>query len=492
MAGLKMKSATTCLLMVLFLLAAFVSLSSFYNLNIYKSCNTSNSSDDHPPDISPVTLSMPAGNCTCTIDYHRASANAIFTPAISCDCHQQSSSSALGVGNSSSSSAHDEVIKCPECPAPEVRVVEKEVVKEVVKRDRCPGVPWYAEGKEWHFPARFPLCSMDVCFNFSRCENADELLIYTYDLPVPPVRYFSRIIESRYHTTDPEKACLFLVFLDTPSPWPPHPNTLPHWNGGLNHVLVTFADGWEHRNPAPDSIGLASVMGTIVFETIFRAGFDIGIPLPGKIHSIELQTLKPKERKYLAAFRGLRYLGDRGDGTFRSRDSFREMHNGKDVIVATSCNQHNNNLARKEHPEIGVNCDEDQQVYANYTYGDVMNSTFGLVPAGRQPASYRFSEVLSAGTIPVLIADNYVKPFDTLIQWHKCLLQFPTSEMHRIVGVLRAIKEEELLKRQENCLQYYNEFLKDDETLMKTAVRALKARFVGAFPSFTEVRRRKQ
>lgn len=52
--------------------------------------------------------------------------------------------------------------------------------------------------------------------------------------------------------------------------------------------------------------------------------------------------------------------------------------------------------------------------------------------------------------------------------------------MHRIVGVLRAMKDEELLKRQERCLQYYNELLKDDETLFKSSVRALKALFLGA------------
>lgn len=315
--------------------------------------------------------------------------------------------------------------------------------------------------------------------------------MYAYDVPSPPVRWFSRIKESKYYTNDPEKACLFLVFLDNDTPWPPHPKTLPYWNEGVNHVLVIFADKWSQRGPAQDTIGMASVMGSDIHETIYRAGFDISIPLPGNQHMVELQTVKPLDRKYFLTFRGLRYLGAAGEGTFRSHDSFREMHNGKDVIVATSCNHGINDMIRKEDPKLGVHCDEDNLVHANYSFNDLMNSTFGLVPAGIQPASYRFIEVLSAGTVPVLIADNYVKPFDTLIHWHTCLLQFPTTEMHRIVATVRAMKQEEILKRQANCLRYYNEFLKDDETLVRSAVRALKARFVGAIPNFSEVKKKR-
>ncbi|KAG0579874.1 hypothetical protein KC19_4G130500 [Ceratodon purpureus] len=379
------------------------------------------------------------------------------------------------------------------CPPPVEKIVEKEVVKEVVK-EVCskPSEPWYVEGKTWHYPARFPLCSMDACFNYTKCESSEELLIFTYNTPAPPKRYFSRINESKYFTADPNKACIFLVFLDADdNPWPPHPSTLPHWNDGRNHALVIFADKWAQRGPHQASIGMASVMASDIHETTYRPGFDISIPLPGNFHVHEMQPVKILERKYLATFRGLRYLGRTGEGVFRSYDSFRGMHNGKDVIVATSCDHPINNMNREKDPAIGVHCDEDALIHRNYTFNDLMNTTFALVPAGVQPSSYRFIEVLSAGAIPVLIADNYVKPFDTLILWYKCLLQFPTTEMHRIVGALRAMKAEEIVKRQEYCLAIYEEFLKDDETLMRSTVRALKARFLGAIPNFTEVRKRR-
>ncbi|KAH8952137.1 hypothetical protein BDL97_09G069200 [Sphagnum fallax] len=352
--------------------------------------------------------------------------------------------------------------------------------------------PWHAQGKTWHRPAKFPRCSMDACFNYSRCDqNADsELLIYSDFPDFPPTMFFQKIKESKYHTDDPEKACLFFVFLpgwamDT---MPPHPNTLPFWNGGMNHVLVNFADKWFQTGPYENSIGLASIMASDMQETLYRPGFDISIPLPANHHFPDLQSVASLERKYFATFKGMRYLsGPVGEeGTLRSQDAFRNMHNGEDIIVLTSCQHPITASIKREHPELGIHCDEDEETYAKYDYIDLMNTTFAIVPAGIQASSYRFIEVLSAGAVPVLIADNYVKPFEKLIQWHKCLLQFPSSEMHRIVQVLRGLSPTEILQRQENCLYFYREFLQDDATLIRSAVRSSKVRFMGSVPMITE------
>ncbi|KAG0579875.1 hypothetical protein KC19_4G130600 [Ceratodon purpureus] len=461
-------------------LAIFACISSFYRLNSY----LSTPSWYTITDSSPLSLSMPDGNCSCTLAYLSPPAGTSQSepakvPALSCNCNKSTADVHLQGGNGSVETSSTEVkLECPLCP-PRLHTME---TVEVAKP--CPGVPWYAEGKEWHSPPKFPLCSMDACFDYSRCDNMTEPLVFTYDLPSPPHRFFGSIKKSKYWTGDPEKACLFFVFLDTQYPWPVWPKDLPHWNGGVNHVLITFADKWENRNPPSDSIGNASIMGTIVYQTTNRAGFDISIPLPGKAHITELQSVHPLQRKYFATFRGTRYLGENGDGVFRSFDSFRGMHNGDDVVVATSCRHGTNDLIRKERPHLGINCDEDAALYAKYDFADLMNTTFGLVPAGRQPNSFRFIEVLSAGAIPVLIADNYVKPFDTLIHWHECLLQFPTSQMLRIIPALRAFRPEGILKRQENCLRIYNGFLKDDDTLLDAAMQALKTRFMGVIPSF--------
>ncbi len=443
-----------------------------------------------------LSVSDSSGRCNCSMVLYSSipsrDSSREVEPSLNCSCIQATD--------------HTSILNHSDCPAkvdlqnPSIKEElkcssEDTVVKTKHESHPAAAGPWYAQGKAWHYPATLPRCSMDACFNYSRCENnaaADhDLLIYSYDSPSSPVRYFSRINESKWHTNDPQAACIFFVFVDTTYPWPPHPSSLPHWNGGLNHVIISFADKWTQWGPHTDATGFASIMASDIHETTYRAGFDISIPLPGKHHFRELQELKPlEERKYFAAFRGLRYLGfDNGseEAIFRSFDSFRNMHNGKDVIVATSCNHATNNMKREKDPILGIHCDEDDALHANYSFTDLMNTTFGLVPAGVSPSSYRFIEVLSAGAIPVLIADNYVKPFDTLIHWHRCLIQFPTSQMHRILPVLRALTKDELVRRQRNCLRIYDGFLRDDDALLQSAIHALKARFLGAAsPNFND------
>ncbi|KAG0556237.1 hypothetical protein KC19_11G037500 [Ceratodon purpureus] len=486
----------------------FACISNFYRMNSYLSTPSWFSAG---PDTKPLKLSMRDGNCTCTVDYVPPQvtglSKAAKLPTLSCKCKNETALTSMHDDGRSLTETSTKLIQflCPVCTPvegkyacpPSARTVETvEVAKacppsvhtvetvEVAKP--CPGVPWYADGRPWHFPPKFPSCTMDTCFNYSKCANMAEPLVYTYDRPSPPTRYFQGINESKYWTDDPEKACFFFVFLDTNYPWPIWPKDLPHWNGGMNHVLITYADKWESRNPPGDSIGNASIMGTIVYQSTYRPGFDIPIPLPGKAHMTHLQSVPILQRKYFATFRGTRYLGN-FDGAFRSSDEFRGLHNGEDVVVATTCRQYTNNKILEEHPELGIHCDEDRELYTKFGFKDLMNTTFGLAPAGRQPASYRLIEVMSAGAIPVLITDNYVKPLDTYIHWHDCLLEFPTSEIPRIIPALRALTTKDILYRQENCLRIYNEFLKDDDSLMEASMRALKERFMGVFPSFAHV-----
>lgn len=343
--------------------------------------------------------------------------------------------------------------------------------------------------KFWHDANTFPLCSMDTCFNFSRCASMKEFLIYAYGPPYAPISYFNALNASPWVTTDPSQACVFLVIEPEESSFlplfRPHPCTLPFWNGGLNHIIVTLADKWSETAPPPHTIGEASVLASCLQETTYRAGFDISIPLPGGTHLPHLQSLKPWRRRYFLTFKGTRYIGDK-EGNFRSDPAFRRMHNGEDVIVAVTCNHKTNNRIRKWHPEQGKGCDEDEVTYKQYDFNDLMNSTFGLAPAGRSPSSYRMIEILSAGTIPVLIADNYVKPFDTMIQWHRCILQFPTSELVRIIPALREMERQEMERRQRYCVFIYEEYLKDDATLLSSVTKSLKLRFYGMLPYFNE------
>lgn len=74
-----------------------------------------------------------------------------------------------------------------------------------------------------------------------------------------------------------------------------------------------------------------------------------------------------------------------------SLDTLHDPANG--VAVVMRCFEVHGDQLKPENVEY---CARLRSGYGNYSYGDVMNTTFALVPAGRSPASYRLGEVSSA------------------------------------------------------------------------------------------------
>lgn len=328
---------------------------------------------------------------------------------------------------------------------------------------------------------RFSSCSMDSCFDYSRCENMDELLVYHYGTEYSPAWQFKDALErSPYYTTDPEKACLFLVTVDRRVD-SGSLKSLPFWNNGLNHVVISTED--KSRSPNLEATEMASTLTTITHQSVYRTGFDLSVPLPQKWFYPEIQKLKALERKYFLTFKGARFSQEFAPGGgIRNSPILSGMHNGEDIIIATTCQQVSSSEMYLRGSELRAECARDQSIYNNFKYKDLMDSTFGLVPAGRAPSSDRLLEVLSAGSIPVIISDNYVLPFDTLIEWRRCALVFPSSQMHRIVPTLRTLDTEEVESRRDYCLFVYREFLENDDKIVASTAMALKSRFFGVLP----------
>lgn len=187
-------------------------------------------------------------------------------------------------------------------------------------------------------PTESSHCSMGSCFDYSRCDGMEELLVYHYDSPSSQAWYFKQALEkSPYYTVDPSKACLFFVTVDTRAEHALDFNTLPYWNHGLNHVIISVSDNWaKQKTLIADVAEMASTMTSSTHRTTYREGFDISVPLPQRKFYLELQRRKALERKYFLTFTGTRFLGRSG---LRNNAVLRSMHNGENIIVATTCNQ---------------------------------------------------------------------------------------------------------------------------------------------------------
>lgn len=114
----------------------------------------------------------------------------------------------------------------------------------------------------------------------------------------------------------------------------------------------------------------------------------------------------------------------------------------KGVVIAMNCfEMHGEHLL----PENLAFCDALNSTAWRHDFTDLMNTTFGLVPAGRSPATYRLAEVMSAGAIPVFVTRDYIRPFPERVDWPSFSFTFTPEEIGpAMMNALRSVTPEEL------------------------------------------------
>jgi hypothetical protein len=80
--------------------------------------------------------------------------------------------------------------------------------------------------------------------------------------------------------------------------------------------------------------------------------------------------------------------------------------------------------------------------------GMLRRSVFTLCPAGFGRWSFRFVQAAMFGSIPVLLSDGYVKPMARYIDWDRCCLTLPESDVAKVPALLRAMPRDEISRYQ--------------------------------------------
>lgn len=90
----------------------------------------------------------------------------------------------------------------------------------------------------------------------------------------------------------------------------------------------------------------------------------------------------------------------------------------------------------------------------------IQNSVFTLCPAGFGRWTFRLTQALSYGSIPVVISDGYVKPFPELIKWDEISLTVPEADLRTVPALLRSFPRSRIKEIQENikaCAHLFSE-----------------------------------
>ena len=180
----------------------------------------------------------------------------------------------------------------------------------------------------------------------------------------------------------------------------------------------------------------------------FRPGLDICLPLPGGSSCRNVDSIS-MHRRWLASFKGSR----------------------KSSVVRSA-------LARLHAPDRGIVVEFTDVTGrgAGFDYCGLMNTSYGLAPAGREPATHRFMEELSAGCIPVPVyeaRDRHVPlPFARLIDWAPCT-QIVTSveDVASFIDASRRETDQRLVA----CKAIYETHFADIRRLGDTVLAAVGA-----------------
>ncbi|XP_069477641.1 exostosin-1 [Ambystoma mexicanum] len=337
-------------------------------------------------------------------------------------------------------------------------------------------------------------CRLDSCFDVERCRRIGGFKVYVYpqqkgDKVSESYRQVLAAIEgSRYYTSDPGQACLFVLSLDTLdrdqlSPQYVHSlrakvQALPLWDGGRNHLLFNLYSGtWpDYTEDLGFDPGQAMLAKASLSSEGFRPGFDVSIPLFSREHprtggergALRFDTVPPL-RKYLLVFKGKRYLTGIGSDT---RNALYHVHNGEDVVLLTTC-KHGKDWQRHK----DARCDRDNAEYEKYDYREMLhNATFCLVPRGRRLGSFRFLEALQAACVPVMLSNGWELPFSEVIDWNQAAVIGDERLLLQIPSTIRSIHQDKILALRQQTQFLWEAYFSSVEKIVLTTLEIIQDR----------------
>ena len=271
-------------------------------------------------------------------------------------------------------------------------------------------------------------------------------------------------------------------------------------DNGQNHIIFNLYSGtWPAYNEMDFSnfnFGLAMLIKASIRYQDYRPDFDISLPLFSKTHPLRGDTLPiaanqnslganqqksysirymnssaltKYDSKNLLVFKGKRYIYGIGSET---RNMLHHLDNKDDILIYTTCKH-----GKKWKELKDERCNTDNSEYDKFDYNNLMlNSTFCLVPRGRRLGSYRFLEALGSGCIPVVLSNDWVKPFSSVIDWSSVVIDGDERLLLNLPEVLRSISWRKIAKMRSACLRIYDFYFSSIEKIILTTIKILEQR----------------
>lgn len=336
-------------------------------------------------------------------------------------------------------------------------------------------------------------CNMETCFNRDWCgSSADDFTISLYPpgesigiqgldgTAVIPSKWWidirTALRHSKYFVEDPSKACVIVPNFEHTLATNEMGTTLQiaktlrgletwdrYGQPGFNHLLFN-----KHDDIGVEYDTSYAMVAKVGWSTLYyRPSFDIALFPPIGMNGLRDESGKrvepwasgPDEKRHNKYF--LTFLGTMRNHPLRPK------------------------MAKRFHdPENGVIIQDPKNCSAGCTpvnYMDaLLHTQFALCPRGRGIYSYRTTEAVAAGAIPVLLGDDYAYPFSEIIDWRSFSVILPEASWEMTMEVLRSFTEEEIANMRRNMRIAYEKIFKNEQTLMDTTLDVLRMNIYGS------------
>jgi len=359
-------------------------------------------------------------------------------------------------------------------------------------------------------PNRYQTCTMETCFDYSRCSLFSEFPVYVYDfkIDVEPLVSESEIVEqvasllsekSPHITSDAQQACLYVVvigeltenvFSSVVESWL---YALPYWRvDGQNHLIVQVSYHKAVQNILKNVDTGRAILAQSNFETNqVRLGFDFVLPPLtysnfiqeevdfGKARQdVEYQV--PAMRHYFVSFEG-EWVGNKEDEFYNTFNSvltkFREEQIGGKYFIKFHCTIDQQNI--RGFDSEWILCGDSKSRMAATS-----QSTYVIIPLPPKSMKAsvlfltRLKEAIKSGSVPVIVGNEAVLPYDEFLDWNKAAVIIPKSRTSEIPYLLSSYPHADILSMRKQGRFIYDNYMISPTNILKSMLAIIRSRLM--------------
>lgn len=333
--------------------------------------------------------------------------------------------------------------------------------------------------------SRLSNCSIWTCVDPYRCGH-DRISIYVYPLmeyvssdsgseAAPFTQEFHQIlnaiVKSSYYTSNPNEACLFVPSIDLINQNNVNIDlvnralaSLEYWNDGKNHLLFNMMAGsYPTFNTVIDvNTDHAMIIGASFDSWTYRKGFDVSIPVWSPLLRNYQTVQTGDEDEYLLVVGQLNILPKFMWSLQSVVDEYPH-----DILLLQQCND---KADRKERCMAG---DKERK----FKYPEILSKgTFCLLGTSVRLGQPDLLEMLAFNCIPVIAVDNYILPFEDVIDWSLASIRMRELDLHLVLERIKRISKAKISEMKSYGEMLYNSYFNGVHALTMTTLDYLQSR----------------